>query len=145
MGNGAASEQRGIFRQALDAIAQADAIILGPGSLFESILPNLLIPDVRQAIQRSTARTIYICSLMTEPGMTSGFGVADHIRQIVRYGGFAPDYVLVNAQRIDPDVRQIYAAANLPQASFLAPTPPRTFAPVAIVWIHTVRSSASSG
>ncbi|HJZ46382.1 MAG TPA: 2-phospho-L-lactate transferase CofD family protein [Roseiflexaceae bacterium] len=110
--NRVASEQSRIFRQALEAIEQADAIILGPGSLFESILPNLLIPDVREAVQRSKARTIYICSLMTEPGMTSGFGVADHIRQFVRYGGFAPDYVLVNAQRIDPDVRQMYEAAN---------------------------------
>ena len=81
-GNGAASEQRRIFRQALDAIEQADAIVLGPGSLFESVLPNLLIPEVREAMQRSKARTIYICSLMTEPGLTSGFGVADHIRQI---------------------------------------------------------------
>jgi 2-phospho-L-lactate transferase/gluconeogenesis factor (CofD/UPF0052 family) len=110
--NGADADQRQIFRQALDAVEQADAIILGPGSLFESILPNLLIPSVREAIQRSKARKIYICSLMTEPGLTSGFGVADHIRQIVRYGGFAPDYVMVNAQRIDPDVRQIYEAAN---------------------------------
>jgi len=111
-GNGAASEQRRIFRQALDAIEQADAIVLGPGSLFESVLPNLLIPEVREAVQRSKARTIYICSLMTEPGLTSGFGVADHIRQITRYGGFAPDYVLVNAQRIDADVRRMYEAAN---------------------------------
>ena len=110
--NGAASEQRRIFRQAFDAIEQADAIVLGPGSLFESVLPNLLIPEVRTAIQHSKARTIYICSLMTEPGLTSGFGVADHIRQITRYGGFAPDYVLVNAQRIDADVRRMYEAAN---------------------------------
>ena len=101
-----------IFRQALEAIEQADAIVLGPGSLFESILPNLLIPEVRDAIQRSKAPKIYICSLMTEPGLTSGFGVAEHIRQFVRYGGFAPDYVLVNAQRIDPEVRRIYEAAN---------------------------------
>jgi hypothetical protein len=110
--NGTASEQGRIFRQALDAIEQADAIVLGPGSLFESILPNLLIPEMREAVRRSKARTIYICSLMTEPGLTSGFSVADHIRQITRYGGFAPDYVLVNAQRIDPDVRRIYEAAN---------------------------------
>jgi 2-phospho-L-lactate transferase/gluconeogenesis factor (CofD/UPF0052 family) len=110
--NGVAREQRQIFRQALDAIEQADAIILGPGSLFESIMPNLLIPEVREAVKRSKARTIYICSLMTEPGLTSGFGVAEHIRQFSRYGGFAPDYVLVNAQRIDPDVRAIYEAAN---------------------------------
>src|SRR5207247_4190012 len=98
--------------QGLDAIEQADAIVFGPGSLFESILPNLLIPEVREAVQHSKARTIYICSLMTEPGLTSGFGVADHIRQITRYGGFAPDYVLVNAQRIEPEVRQVYLAAN---------------------------------
>lgn len=101
-----------IFRQAVEAIQQADALVLGPGSLFESILPNLQIPEVRTAIQRSKARKIYICSLMTEPGLTSGFSVGDHIRQIVRYGGFAPDYVLVNAQRIDADVRQMYEAAH---------------------------------
>lgn len=60
----------------------------------------------------SHARKLYICSLMTEPGMTTGFGVGEHIRQIARFGGFTPDYVLVNAQRIDADVRRIYAAAN---------------------------------
>lgn len=101
-----------IFRQALEAIQQADAIVFGPGSLFESILPNLMIPEVHQAIQASRARKIYICSLMTEPGLTSGFGVADHIRQFVRYGGFAPDYVLVNVQRIEPEVRRMYEAAH---------------------------------
>jgi len=101
-----------IFREALDAISQADVIVLGPGSLFESILPNLLIPELRAAVQHSKARKIYICSLMTEPGLTDGFSVAAHIRQIVRYGGFAPDYVLVNAQRIDPDVRRIYESAR---------------------------------
>ena len=101
-----------VTKLTLDALKQADAIIMGPGSLFESILPNLLIPDIRAAIKQSKARKIYICNLMTEPGLTTGFSVADHIRQIVRYGGFAPDYVLVNAQRIEPDVRQIYSAAN---------------------------------
>jgi 2-phospho-L-lactate transferase/gluconeogenesis factor (CofD/UPF0052 family) len=111
-GSGVVGSERQIFRQALDAIEQADAIVLGPGSLFESVLPNLLIPEIREAVQRSKARTIYICNLMTEPGLTSGFGVADHIRQIARYGGFAPDYVLVNAQRIDADVRRMYEAAN---------------------------------
>ena len=101
-----------VTRMTLDAIANADAIILGPGSLFESIIPNLLIPEVRRALQTSRAKKIYICSIMTEPGLTSGFTVADHIRQIVRYGGFTPDYVLVNAQRIDADVQRIYAASH---------------------------------
>lgn len=108
-GNGAPVE---VTRVTLDSLAEADAIILGPGSLFETILPNLLIPAVRQTIAHSKARTIYICNLMTEPGLTTGFGVADHIRQLVRFGGFAPDYVLVNAPRIDPEVRQVYAAAS---------------------------------
>jgi uncharacterized cofD-like protein len=91
---------------------EADAIVLGPGSLFESILPNLLIDDLRAEVQKSTARKIYICNLMTEPGLTTGFSVGDHIRQIKQYGGFTPDYVLVNVHRIDPEVRQLYAAAH---------------------------------
>ena len=96
----------------LDSIRKADVIILGPGSLFESILPYLLIPTIQEAIIHSKARKIYICSLMTEPGLTTGFGVGDHIRKIKEFGGFTPDYVLVNAARIDPDVRRIYADAN---------------------------------
>jgi 2-phospho-L-lactate transferase/gluconeogenesis factor (CofD/UPF0052 family) len=101
-----------VTRLTLDALAESDAIILGPGSLFESILPNLLIPEIREAIKESKARKIYICNLMTEPGLTTSFSVGDHVRQIVRYGGFAPDYVLVNAQRIEPEVRQMYGAAH---------------------------------
>jgi hypothetical protein len=101
-----------VTRATIDAITNADAIVMGPGSLFESIIPDLLIPAVREALSASKAKKIYICSIMTEPGLTSGFTVADHIRQIVRYGGFAPDYVLVNAQRVDPEVQRIYAAAH---------------------------------
>jgi hypothetical protein len=101
-----------VTRLTLDALQDADAIILGPGSLFESILPNLLISEIREAIKASKALKIYVCNLMTEPGLTTGFSVADHLRQIVRYGGFAPDYVLVNAQRIELEVRQIYQEAN---------------------------------
>jgi hypothetical protein len=96
----------------LDAITRANVIVLGPGSLFESVLPSLLLAEISNAMRASKARKIYICSLMTEPGLTTGYAVADHIRQFARFAGFVPDYVLVNAQRIDPDVRQIYAAAN---------------------------------
>src|SRR5262245_59868317 len=56
-----------VTRLTLDALSEADAIIMGPGSLFESILPNLLIPEIREAIKGSNARTIYVCNLMTEP------------------------------------------------------------------------------
>lgn len=101
-----------LTRLAREALREADAIIFGPGSLFESVLPNLLIDDLRLTIQESSARKIYICNLMTETGLTTGFSVADHIRQFKRYGGFSPDYVLVNVHRIDPDVRQLYVAAH---------------------------------
>lgn len=100
-----------LTRLAAEAIAEADAIILGPGSLFESILPNLLIDDLREAVARSKARKIYVCNLMTEPGRTTGFGVAEHIRALKAYG-VAPDYVLLSAQRIDSEVYSLYAAAH---------------------------------
>ena len=99
-------------RLVAEAIRDADAIILGPGGLFESLLPNMLIDSFRDAVSKSAARKLYICNLMTEPGRTTGFSVADHIREIKRYAGFAPDYVLVNVQRIDSDVHQLYAAAH---------------------------------
>lgn len=101
-----------ITRLVSEAIRDADAIVLGPGSLFESVLPNFLIDQFREAVCNSKARKIYICNLMTEPGRTTGFGVAEHIREIKRYGGFTPDFVLVNAQRIDPEVHRLYAAAH---------------------------------
>jgi hypothetical protein len=99
-------------RLVAEAIRDADAIILGPGSLFESVLPNMLIDAFREALSTSAARKLYVCNLMTEPGRTTGFTVADHIRAIKRYAGFAPDYVLVNVQRIDADINRLYAAAN---------------------------------
>lgn len=100
-----------LTRLAAEAIAEADAIILGPGSLFESILPNLLIDELREAVARSKARKIYICNLMTEPGRTPGFGVAEHIRAIKRFG-VTPDYVLLSAQRLDSEIYRLYAAAH---------------------------------
>ncbi|WP_298820674.1 2-phospho-L-lactate transferase CofD family protein [Chloroflexus sp.] len=101
-----------LTRVAVEALRDADAIVLGPGSLFESILPNFLLTEFAEAVQHSTAKKIFICNLMTEPGRTTGFRVADHIRAIKDYAGITPDYVLVNAQRIDPETTRIYAAAN---------------------------------
>lgn len=106
------SEAPQLARLAAEAIREADAIILGPGSLYESVLPNFLIDELREAVRSSPARKIYICNLMTEPGRTTGYSVADHIREIRRYAGVAPDYVLVNAQRIEADISRIYAAAH---------------------------------
>lgn len=101
-----------LTRVAIESLREADAIVLGPGSLFESILPNFLLAEFAEAVRASPAKKIFICNLMTEPGRTTGFRVADHIRAIKEYAGITPDYVLVNAQRIDPETTRIYAAAN---------------------------------
>ena len=68
--------------RALDAIANADLIVLGPGSLYTSLLPNLLVPELVSAIQRSRAPRLYICNLMTQPGETDGLDVRGHLRAI---------------------------------------------------------------
>lgn len=70
--------------KALKAIQEADCIIIGPGSLYTSIIPNLLIPEIVAAIAQRSVPRIYICNIMTEPGETDGYTVADHIRAIDR-------------------------------------------------------------
>ncbi|CEJ43884.1 gluconeogenesis factor YvcK family protein [Umezakia ovalisporum] len=67
---------------AIKAIKEADYIIVGPGSLYTSIIPNLLVPEIADAIAISTAPRIYICNIMTQPGETQGYTVADHIKAI---------------------------------------------------------------
>src|SRR5437773_2424519 len=68
--------------KAVEAIKQADLILLGPGSLYTSILPNLLIPEIASAIAKSKAPRVYIANLMTQPGETAGYALADHLRAI---------------------------------------------------------------
>jgi uncharacterized cofD-like protein len=68
--------------RAIEAIAHADLILLGPGSLYTSLLPNLLVPELVSAISRSKAPRLYICNLMTQPGETDGLDVGGHLRAI---------------------------------------------------------------
>jgi uncharacterized cofD-like protein len=71
---------------AVTAIQEADYIIIGPGSLYTSIIPNLLVPEIRDAIAKADVPRIYVCNIMTQPGETEGFSVGDHIREIDRIG-----------------------------------------------------------
>jgi uncharacterized cofD-like protein len=97
--------------KALEAIDQADLILLGPGSLYTSILPNLLIPQIAQAIARSRAPRVYIANLMTQPGETSGYALADHLRAIRQHTPRRViDWVVANRQPISPDVARRYRA-----------------------------------
>lgn len=72
-------------REAIDAIENADLIILGPGSLYTSILPNLLINDIRAAILRSEAYKVFVINIMTQPGETVGYSVYDHLRILTEH------------------------------------------------------------
>ncbi len=67
---------------ALKAIEEADYIIIGPGSLYTSIIPNLLVPEIADAIASCSVPSIYVCNIMTQPGETVGYSVSDHIRAI---------------------------------------------------------------
>lgn len=82
--------------EAMLAILRADLILLAPGSLYTSTLPNLLIPELRRALQQTNAPILYVANLMTEPGETSGLDLEGHLRAILDIGGIRPTAVLVN-------------------------------------------------
>ncbi len=96
--------------EALDAIANADLITLGPGSLFTSVIPNLLVAGIPAAIEQSPAIKAYFVNLMWQPGETSEFRASDHVRSILRH---APklklDYAILNSRPIRPALRARYA------------------------------------
>jgi uncharacterized cofD-like protein len=73
------------YPPAVRAILQADLIVMGPGSLYTSILPNLIIPDITKALQRTRARRVYVCNLATQPGETDNYTVADHVATILHH------------------------------------------------------------
>ena len=101
---------------ALAAIRQAHVITIGPGSLYTSILPNLLVARMAHAIGASEATKIFICNLMTQPGETDGYTARQHLEVVKRY---APeihfDFVIVNSRRVSEEQRQRYAAEGANQ------------------------------
>jgi uncharacterized cofD-like protein len=97
--------------EVLQAIARADAIIMGPGSLYTSILPNLLVPGVAKAVARSGAMKILVCNVMTQPGETDGFAVSAHVRALKAQTGLdLADFVVANTESPSPEVLHRYAA-----------------------------------
>jgi len=97
--------------EVLAAIRDADLILVGPGSLYTSIIPNLLVDDMAEAIQRARATCVYIANLMTQPGETEHYSVADHVRAVyehTRPGLF--DFVVINRTRVTPRLLRRYEA-----------------------------------
>lgn len=82
---------------ALQAISDAAAVVMGPGSLFTSVLPNLLVPGVREAIRNASALCFYVCNIMTEPGETEGMSAAEHLETLYRHDcGDLVDVIIIN-------------------------------------------------
>jgi len=99
--------------EVLQKIAHADAVIIGPGSLYTSIIPNLLVKGVGKALRETTATVIYVCNIMTEPGETTGFTVADHVEAIHKFvGERIIDFVVVNGAPIKAAAAEKYHSAN---------------------------------
>ena len=98
-----------IYKGAKEAILDADAIIIGPGDLYTSLIPNLLVFGVPEAIQKSQAKKIYICNLMTKFGETDGFGAENFVNEIEKYvGKNILDFVLRNTKKPSHNVLKRY-------------------------------------
>ncbi len=96
-------------KSAIEAIRNAEAIVLGPGSLYTSVLPNLLVPEVADAIIKSKAAKVYVCNIMTQHGETDNYKASDHVKAIIDHTDKdILKYVVVNKGRIPSSVRDRY-------------------------------------
>ncbi len=96
-------------KAAIKALEEADLIVLSMGSLFTSIIPNLICEEIVDAIDRSAGKIMYVCNMVTQPGETEGFKVSDHIRLINQYlGNRKVDVVVANDGTIDEEMAKRY-------------------------------------
>ncbi|MEI8388835.1 MAG: gluconeogenesis factor YvcK family protein [bacterium] len=110
---GATPENLKALDDVIYAIEEADIIIMGPGSLYTSVIPNLLISEITEAVSRSTAKKIYICNIMTQPGETDGYSVYDHVKAILDHSKHENiiDTVLIN-DTLPENLANKYKVAN---------------------------------
>jgi uncharacterized cofD-like protein len=102
--------------QTLDAIAEADLITIGPGSLFTSLIPNLLVRGFAEAVAASSAVKVYVCNLMTQANESLGLSAADHIRALTRHAHKQLfDYALINQKPVSEEMRAKYALEEASQ------------------------------
>lgn len=91
---------------AIKAILDSDFIVIGPGSLYTSIIPNFLVPEITNALTKTKAKKIYVCNIMTEPGETDHFKVEDFVEEIEKYTNL--DYVIVNSNKPSDEILKKY-------------------------------------
>ncbi len=96
--------------EAINAILRADAVVLGPGSFYSSLIPNLLVPGIVENLKKTAAKKIYICNLMNKDNHTGGFQVADYLNALAKYtNGNIFDYVIYNTRRPPEELLSRYA------------------------------------
>lgn len=98
-----------VVKEVIEAIMEADLIIISMGSLFTSILPHIICKEVQQAMKESKAPVMYLCNAMTQPGETDHYGVSDHLKLLNHYlDGNYIDVVVASNTQIDPDIAKKY-------------------------------------
>jgi uncharacterized cofD-like protein len=98
--------------EAIKAIEHADLIVLGPGDLYTSLIPNLLVDGIAEAIKKSNAKKVYVMNLMTKFGQTYGFTARDHIKALEKYIGTALHYVVMNSSHLNDEAVAVYAKSK---------------------------------
>lgn len=96
-------------QKALEAIKDADLIVIGPGSIYTSLIPNLLIDGIAEAVIKSKAKKVFVVNLMNKKNKTKGFNVKDHVKLLESYLGGSFDYVLFNVQKPPAELLERYA------------------------------------
>jgi uncharacterized cofD-like protein len=94
---------------ALDALANADLILIGPGSLYTSVLPNLAIKQLADALRNAKGLRVYICNVMTQPGETDRYTAEEHLAAIVEHAGLVVDVMIINGRRPSESILAAYA------------------------------------
>ncbi|WP_407270723.1 uridine diphosphate-N-acetylglucosamine-binding protein YvcK [Radiobacillus sp. PE A8.2] len=98
---------------AITAVSEADLIVIAPGSLYTSTLPNLIVPQIGDALKRAKGKIVYVCNVMTQYGETTDYTAADHVQAITRHVGDGCIHsIVVHNKPIKSDVRAVYAEEN---------------------------------
>jgi uncharacterized cofD-like protein len=97
---------------ALAALAAADLILVGPGSLYTSVLPNLLIKPLAEALRQAKALRVYVCNVMTQPGETEGYSAEEHLSAIIEHAGLVVDLMILNGRRPSDTILESYQKEN---------------------------------
>lgn len=100
------------YKMAVERIINSDFVVIGPGDLYTSIIPNLIVNGISEAIQKTNAKLIYVCNVMTKHGETNNFKASDFLKEVENYLGKKVDYVILNSQMPSEDVSKKYAGEN---------------------------------